>query len=344
MAPSRALERNIRPKRRLDDEDESDVKETFEEDENVPSEDDQSTDGDDGEVNPSDNSDDPSIQPEEMIRNVSFGALRKAQEVLLSKKRKRDDDPVQDTKDAKLEALRTRLRQIKDEKAKNTHGQPSKSGAKHAAPRPRATATQAADEDEDEDDTEHDSGSDAPSEEGAASSRTSKHAPMSQTTRHQVTRKRTVISVPKRVVRDPRFDALSQRHTHPGDTDKAYAFLREYQEAEIRELGAAVAASRNEDEKETLRRRMMGMQNRLRAKDAQEREQAVRRGHRKEEREKVLQGKTPFYLKRKDIKERALVERYKGMKGKEREKAIEKKRKKEGQKEKRRMPEARRRV
>ena len=55
-------------------------------------------------------------------------------------------------------------------------------------------------------------------------------------------------------------------------------------------------------------------------------------------------GKNPYYLKKSELKEQALVEKYKGMNGKDREKAIDKKRKKESQKEIKRMPEARRMV
>ena len=101
-------------------------------------------------------------------------------------------------------------------------------------------------------------------------------------------------------------------------------------------------ASKNEDEKETLRRKMVSMENRLKAKAAKEREREIMRRHRREEREKVEQGKQPYYLKRKEVKEKALEEKFKGMKGKEREKLMERRRRKEGQREKKKMPSARR--
>ena len=100
--------------------------------------------------------------------------------------------------------------------------------------------------------------------------------------------------------------------------------------------------SKSEDDKIALRRKINSMENKLKAKAAREREQDVVRAHRKEEREKVQQGKTPYHLKKKEIKERALVEKFKGMKGKEREKVMDKKRLRESQKEKKRMPGARR--
>jgi ribosomal RNA-processing protein 36 len=266
-----------------------------------------------------------------VIGNVSFGALKEAQDAI-SKKRKRGSETTQE-QDVKLEALRERLRQIKKQKAKPAHT---------ASPRlPPSQDASHSDGAPGHEDGESDSDS-APSEEGAHKSRTSKHAPAAQSSKYQVTRKRQVVEVPKRVVRDPRFDPLHQASAHPGNIAKAYGFIKEYQQSEIDELKAAVKKTKDEDEKQILRRKITSMENKLKADAAKEREQEVLRRHRKEERERVQQGKTPFYLKQKDIKERALVEKFKSMKGKEREKLIERRQKKEGQKEKRRMPRARR--
>lgn len=341
MAPARVLERNIRPSRQTREEEEDDGEDEDVEKSLGDDDSDEETESEESRDADGEGDEDVDEQMEGQMSNVSFGVLRKAQEVLLSKKRKRGQDSTTtaDAHEEKLQALRARLRQIKDDTAKTVSTPSTQEPRRGSSSRPTDVEG-----DREEDDDNHSDSDSAPSEEGASTSRTSKHAPMSQTTRHQVTRKRTVISVPKRVVRDPRFDALSQRHTHPGDTDKAYSFLRDYQESEIKDLAAAIRASKSEDEKESLRRTMMSMQNRLRAKDHQKRAQEVLKSHRKEEKEKVLQGKTPFYLKKKELKERTLVEKYKGMKGREREKAMDKKRKKEGQREKRRMPEARRGV
>lgn len=318
--------RNIRPRPGMveDDVDDSDMDRSSaeevasngeEEDEQSPSE--------------AENGEDDDMAVEAKLSNVSFRALRQAQESL-SKKRKRGSD-TNANQDDKLEALRDRLRQIKEEKAAAASKPVSKSKRK------RDDVQQASDHDENSDSDS------APSEEDAPTkSRTSKHAPGTQSTRHQVTRKRVVVDVPKRVVRDPRFDALQQHNAHTGNSEKAYSFLRDYQKAEMDELRAAIKRTKNEDDKDVLRRKLGSMDNRLKAKDEKERQQEILRRHRKEEREKIQQGKTPFYLKQKDIKEQALVEKFKGMKSKDREKVIEKRRKKEGQKEKKRMPDARR--
>ena len=120
--------------------------------------------------------------------------------------------------------------------------------------------------------------------------------------------------------------------------DKAYSFLYDYQKTEIDELKTAAKATADEDEKALLRRKVNSMENRLKAKAGKEREQEVLRAHRREEKGRVEQGKTPYFLKKKEVKERALVEKFKGMKGKEREKIVEKRRKKEAQREIKRMP------
>lgn len=328
MAPGRLLNRNIRPSKvQPEEEDDFDIS-----DENGSGQDAQSADGfDDG----SDDDDGPDAEnageyeADGQLENISFGALKQAQDAL-SRKRKRNDETNPDQEE-KLEALRERLREIKKRKASESESQPKKK---------KDTKKNAKTNDEDFD-VDEESGSDsdsAPSEVGA----TSKHAPMAQSSKHQVTRKRQVIDVPKLKVRDPRFDAMQQRHAHTGNVEKAYGFLQDYQANEIAELKAAMKATKNEDDKEKLKRKIGSMENRIKAKAAKEREQEVLRKHRKEERQKVEQGKNPYYMKKSELKEKALVEKYKNMKGKDREKAMDKKRKKESQKEIKRMPEARR--
>lgn len=266
---------------------------------------------------------------EQKISSVSFGALKQAQDAI-SRKRKRGSDTTPD-QDEKLAVLRERLREIKQQKAKDSE---------KSAKKPKQNTTSNRKDENDSDDADSDSG---PSEEDMpGKSRTSKHAPTAMSSKHQVTRKRQVVDVPKRVVRDPRFDALHRTSAHPGNSEKAYSFLQDYQKSEIEELKAAMKRTKNEEDKDVLRRKVGSMENRLKAKAAKEREQEIIRRHRKEEREKIEQGKNPYYLKKKDIKEKALVEKFKGMKSKEREKLLEKRRKKEGQKEKKRMPDARR--
>ncbi|KAK5676903.1 rRNA biogenesis protein rrp36 [Elasticomyces elasticus] len=321
MAPVKRMERNVRaPKitQKQDEDEDMSEEEEMVEDEGSGSEMESEVEVEEDE--------DADVQAK--ISNISFGALKQAQDAVGSRKRKRgsNDSPAA-ADDDKLEALRKRLKQIKEQKGS------------------LPTTITNHDDAEDSDGSDSDS---APSEEGGhVKSRTSKHAPASQTTKHQVTRKRTVISYPKLVTRDPRFDnipfqAPTTAHAPNDASDKAYAFLRDYQKDEVGELRAALRKTKDEDEKELLRRKINSMENRLKSHAAKEREQAVRAEHRKEEKGRVLEGKKPYFLKDKEVKERALVKKFEGMKGREREKIVAKRALKESQKEKRAMPRDRR--
>ena len=80
----------------------------------------------------------------------------------------------------------------------------------------------------------------------------------------------------------------------------------------------------------------------MKAEQIKEEEQEVLRKHRKEEKVKIEQGKKPFYLKKADQKQLALKKRFEGMKGKQVDKVIERRRKKQASKEKKTMPAIRR--
>ncbi|KAK3114146.1 rRNA biogenesis protein rrp36 [Teratosphaeriaceae sp. CCFEE 6253] len=355
MAPASGLDRNVRAPVRLDpdEEDRSEEEEEEEEEENEAGSDE---DGDEMEAEDSsseqardldnqddvDDEDDGSPDVLNKLGSVSFGALQYAH-AALARKRKRDDDPQPSEQDAKLDALRKRLKTIQEQKTSKSSAQTTRSTTKRA---------RSNDDEDDDGDEASDSDSDsAPSEVGGqqSKSRTSKHAPASQTTRHQVTRKRTVIDAPKRVARDPRFDSVGPPSTIMGAggvggyTDRNYAFLRDYQADEVKELKTALRRPGiTEDEDYNLRRKINSMENTLKSHANASREQAVRSAHRKEERGRVKEGKRPYFLKEKEVRQRATVEKFRGMKAGEREKVVAKRALKEGQREKRAMPRDRR--
>jgi ribosomal RNA-processing protein 36 len=330
MAPAKLLSRNIRPSRvQPEEEDDIDLSEddAGAEDADSAADFDEESEDEGGEAPEEEEEEEDVVDGQ--LESVSFGALKQAQDALSRKrKRKEEANPEQDEK---LEKIRERLREIK--RRKESEREPE------SKPRKKQPSKKVDNKDEGAHDQGSDSDSDsAPEEVGA----TSKHAPMAQSSRHQVTRKRQVIEVPKMKARDPRFDAMQQRNAHTGNVDKAYGFLAEYQADEIAQLKTAMKTTKDPFEKDLLKRKIGSMENRIKAKAAKEREQEVLRRHRKDERQKVESGKNPYYLKKSELKEQALVEKYKSMKGKDREKAIDKKRKKESQKEIKRMPEARR--
>ena len=176
-------------------------------------------------------------------------------------------------------------------------------------------------------------------------SRSSKHAPMEMSSKYQVSRKREIIPVKKLQHRDPRFDPLVTGQAIKTATDedrarKAYAFLDENRDDEMRQVRAAVKKAKTPAQKEELQRALMSMEGRKRARAQRDKERAVVEEHRRREKELVKEGKKakPFYLKKSEQKKRLLADQFAGLSERQRDKAIEKKRKKIAGKEKKQMP------
>ncbi|KAK3169446.1 hypothetical protein OEA41_008829 [Lepraria neglecta] len=171
--------------------------------------------------------------------------------------------------------------------------------------------------------------------------RISKHAPTELSSKKAVSRKRSVVPTKKLDVRDPRFEPL----TGPFDeqkTKKNYAFLDTYRDSEMSELKAAIRKTKDAEAKEKLKRAFLSMESRKKAQERKDQEQEVLRKHRREEKGKIEKGKKPFYLKGSEQKKLALEERFRGMKTKQVDRVIERRRKKMAQKERRSMPDERR--
>ncbi len=172
-------------------------------------------------------------------------------------------------------------------------------------------------------------------------SRASKHAPTELSSKKAVSRKRSVVPTKKVDHRDPRFDPLS------GVIDeqklkKNYSFLDTYRDNEMAELKTAIRKTKDSETKEKLKRALLSMESRKKAQAIKDQQQDVLRKHRKEEKGKIEQGKKPFYLKKADQKKIALLERFEGMKSKQVDKVIERRRKKFAAKERKFMPDERR--
>lgn len=173
--------------------------------------------------------------------------------------------------------------------------------------------------------------------------RSSKHAPTEVSSKKAVSRKREVVPVSKREFRDPRFENMDG----PVDESKirrAYSFLDDYRDDEIKELKEAIKKTRDEDDKEKLKRTLLVMESKKKAQLRKDKEQEILDKHRKEEKELVKQGKQPFYLKKAEQKKRVLLDQYGDLKGKQLDRVIERRRKKVEGKEKKKMPFARRGV
>ncbi|MCJ1288242.1 rRNA biogenesis protein rrp36 [Xylographa opegraphella] len=174
-------------------------------------------------------------------------------------------------------------------------------------------------------------------------SRTSKHAPTELSSKKAVSRKRSIVAAPTIAHRDPRFEALSGI-LDTTKMEKNYSFLNDYRASEISALKASIRSTKDEIAKDALKRQLLSMESREKARAVKEVQQEVLREHRRMEKEAVEKGKKPFYLKKGEQKKRALVKKFEGMGEKKLERVIEKRRKKKAGKERKNMPDGRRGV
>ncbi|KAM0518644.1 hypothetical protein ACHAPE_004408 [Trichoderma viride] len=175
-----------------------------------------------------------------------------------------------------------------------------------------------------------------PSSRTDASKRSSKHAPQEMSSKKPVSRRREILIDPRRKARDPRFEALT------GTLDEAkvaknYAFLDEYRESEMADLRAQIKKTKDVTAKEDLKRQLLSMESKKKARQKKEDEAKLLQEHRKKEKELVAQGKQPFYLRKSEQKKQLLMNRYADMSKGQVDKAIERKRKKVSSKEKKEL-------
>ncbi|KAK0392237.1 hypothetical protein NLU13_1734 [Sarocladium strictum] len=169
--------------------------------------------------------------------------------------------------------------------------------------------------------------------------RTSKNAPQEQSSKRPVPRRREILPDPRRAYRDPRFDTLGASASKIDEikAQKAYSFLDEYRESEMAELRKRIKKTTDEAQKSALKRELHSMESRKKTQERKAEAEKVLQEHRKQEKEKVAQGKTPFYLKKSEQKKRALTDRFKGMSQGQVDRAIERKRKKVAGREKKEL-------
>lgn len=198
--------------------------------------------------------------------------------------------------------------------------------------------------------------------------RTNKNAPTEISSKRPVSRRRNVVDVPSSTsVRDPRFESLSGS-VNKDLFSKSYSFLPELFSSELSTLKATLAklkkaeatqagpkakseaalAIREERAKvEAALRRAEGLAG---ERERRAREDSVKGKIKRENKERVEQGKLPFYPKKREVKQLVLKDKYDRLAGgkegervggKERgqlKKALERRRRKNAQKEKKSLP------
>lgn len=264
---------------------------------------------------------------QESLNNISFGALAKAQSSLGPKKPKRttNHDNVNNAQDenqtqaSPLDDIRARIREAREQKRQASA---------------IATPTSAS----------------ASKSKRDVEKRSSKHAPMVQSSKHAVSRKRTIIEPPAvSKSRDPRFDptVVGKNGRMPAaSSENAYSFLNDYRAAELKDLKEKLAKTKDPDQKEELKRAVRSTTDRLRESENRKREQKILAEHKKREKQMIREGKksTPYYMKKSDLKKEVLLSKYGEMNARDRSKALERRRKKTASKERLQMPSQRRGV
>ncbi|OOQ87472.1 rRNA biogenesis protein rrp36 [Penicillium brasilianum] len=260
---------------------------------------------------------DPNDDIQASLSNISFGALAKAQASMGPKKSKSKatkSTPETTSTASPLDDIRAQIRAARDQK--------------------REAAAALA--------------KDSSSKEKKAA-RASKHAPMVQSSKYAVGRKRVIVEPPATAkARDPRFDAAVMGHSGKGlnakASEKNYAFLEDYRASELRDLKRQMAQTKNPEAKEALKRQIRSATDQQKARENRKREEAVIAEHKKKEKEAIRDGKksTPYYLKKSDLKKQVMQKKYEEMGSRDRAKALERRRKKIASKERKDMPMERR--
>lgn len=167
--------------------------------------------------------------------------------------------------------------------------------------------------------------------------RENKNRPMEISSKKTVSRFREVVPVKKKLSRDPRFDDLSGEFKEDL-FKKAYSFLDDVKEREKEKIQKKMVKEKDPEKQQKLKLLYNRMkQQELSAKQKNKQEE-IEKEWKKKEQELVKQGKTPYYLKKADIRKLELAEKFRELKksGKV-DQYLKKKRKKNAQKEKKRL-------
>ena len=171
-----------------------------------------------------------------------------------------------------------------------------------------------------------------------------KGAPVEMGSKKPVSRFRVVVPLAKRKGCDPRFEALSGQFNQDM-FDKAYAFVGEKREDEIKKLKDQMKKLKNKEKRDLLQDELKELQRVQQAEAAAKDNRARLQERRRDERSAVEHGKKPFFLKKSDERVLNLARRYQELQSKSPRKIDDiasKKRKKNAQKDHRYVPYARR--
>ncbi|NWX24035.1 RRP36 protein, partial [Aegotheles bennettii] len=165
-----------------------------------------------------------------------------------------------------------------------------------------------------------------------------KKGPLEMSAKKPVPFLRQVVSVTKKVHRDPRFDDLSGEYK-PEIFMKTYSFLDSIKKQEKEMVQKQLKKCRNTEQKEKLRQLLNRMTQQEQAQKKQQKLRERELSLKRQQRELAKQGKKPFFLKKSEKQKLELAEKYAELKRSGKlESFLSKKRKRNAIKDKRRLP------
>lgn len=184
-----------------------------------------------------------------------------------------------------------------------------------------------------------DSDSDGPPEETSSKDtkkKKNKHAPSESSSKRPVSRIRDIPGLPSRKQQtlhtDIRFDAAYGK-ADLAKARKDYAFLDEYRKQEIANMESLLKDKKsrlNDDEREEIKLQLQSLKSRMDTLKNRDLENSILSNYKKQQMESFKEGKVkkPYFLKRSDKRKILQKAKFDSMKPKQREKAMERKRKK----------------
>ncbi|XP_049851376.1 ribosomal RNA processing protein 36 homolog [Schistocerca gregaria] len=179
----------------------------------------------------------------------------------------------------------------------------------------------------------------APVKKTSLIARRNKNAPVVRSAKQPVPAKTAVLSLsslpPKAKPRDPRFDSATEDFDY-GLFKHRYGFIDEIRANECEELKKAIEKAEEPDEQDRLKSALILLQSRQKSEQEKQLRQKIKSRYIKEERERVLKGKKPFYAKRDMLKKLIMKEKLERLeKQGSVDKYLTRKRKKQAAKDKR---------
>ncbi|ORX57598.1 DUF947-domain-containing protein [Hesseltinella vesiculosa] len=167
--------------------------------------------------------------------------------------------------------------------------------------------------------------------------RASKHSPMEMSSKKAVSRLRNVVESTSVKRRDPRFDKLSGK-LNQDLFEKTYDFVNDYKKEEQEQLKKRLAKTKDLDQKAEIKAELTKMKSQEKAALDKKRKQDLARERKKAEADLVKQGKTPYFLKRSEKRKLELMDKYSQLGEKSVDRILEKRRKKNANKDHRHLP------